>query len=384
MEKFWWEIFIWFFLAFVSSVAAFITNISSSLIELLVGIIAGNTVKPEITEWINFLAIFGAVTLTFLAGAELESEVVKRYWKESIFLGLAGFFAPFIFVSIITYFFLNWNLKQALISGIALSTTSVAVVYAVMVESGLNETNLGKVILAACFVNDLGTVIALGLIFTKFNFWFYFFSILMIVLTPIIPFISNYFFKWVKNHPSEPEVKFIFVIIALFGFLAVKGHLEAVLPAYIIGAVLANQFMKNKELVRRMRATAISILTPFYFLKAGSLVDLKVVISSVILVVIFFFSKIIAKFLGIFPLGYLFKFNLRINTYTTLMMSTGLTFGTISALFGLQNGIINREQYSVLVVSVILTALIPTIIANSFFKPIYKHEKALRRFKIRR
>ncbi len=267
---------------------------------------------------------------------------------------------------------------------LALSTTSVAVVYALMVESGLNETNLGKVILAACFVNDLGTVIALGLIFTKFDFWFYLFSILMIVLTPIIPFISNYFFKWVKNHPSEPEVKFTFVIIALFGFFAVKGYLEAVLPAYIIGAVLANQFMKNKELVRRMRATAVSILTPFYFLKAGSLVDLKVVISSVILVVIFFFSKIVAKFLGIFPLGYLFKFNLRVNAYTTLMMSTGLTFGTISALFGLQNGIINREQYSVLVVCVILTALIPTIIANSFFKPIYKHERALRRFKIRR
>jgi len=148
--------------------------------------------------------------------------------------------------------------------------------------------------------------------------------------------ISSAFFKWVKNHPSEPEVKFIFFIVSLLGLLAVKGHLEA---------VLANQFMKNKELVRRMRATTISILTPFYFLKAGSLVDLK---------------KVIAKFLGIFPLGYLFRFTPRINAYTTLMMSTGLTFGTISAL------------------------IIPTMIANSFFNPIYKHEKALRRFKIKR
>lgn len=158
---------------------------------------------------------------------------------------------------------------------------------------------------------------------------------------------------------------------SIFGFLAVRGNLEAVLPAYIIGAVLANQFIKNKELVRRMRATAVSILTPFYFLKAGSLVDLKVVVSSIMLVIIFFFSKIVAKFLGIFPLGYLFKFKPRINAYNTLMMSTGLTFGTISALFGLQ-------------ISVILTAIIPTMIANSFFKPVYKHEKALRRFKIRK
>ena len=375
MEKLWWEIFIWLALAFISSVSAFITNISASLIELIVGIIAGNTIKPPITDWVSFLATFGAVILTFLAGAELESEVVRRYWKESIFIGFMGFLAPFILVSLISYFLLNWNLKQALISGIALSTTSVAVVYAVMIESGLNETNLGKVILAACFVNDLGTVIALGLIFTKFNLWFYISSILMIILIAITPFISSAFFKWVKNHPSEPEVKFIFFIVSLLGLLAVKGHLEA---------VLANQFMKNKELVRRMRATTISILTPFYFLKAGSLVDLKIVISSIILVITFSLSKVIAKFLGIFPLGYLFRFTPRINAYTTLMMSTGLTFGTISALFGLQNGIINKEQYSILVVSVILTAIIPTMIANSFFKPIYKHEKALRRFKIRR
>ena len=336
MEKLWWEIFIWLALVFISSVSAFITNISASLVELIVGIIAGNTIKPPITDWVSFLATFGAVILTFLAGAELESKVVRRYWKESIFIGFMGFLAPFILVSLISYFLLNWNLKQALISGIALSTTSVAVVYAVMIESGLNETNLGKVILAACFVNDLGTVIALGLIFTKFNLWFYISSILMIILIAITPFISSAFFKWVKNHPSEPEVKFIFFIVSLLGLLAVKGHLEA---------VLANQFMKNKELVRRMRATTISILTPFYFLKAGSLVDLK---------------KVIAKFLGIFPLGYLFRFTPRINTYTTLIMNTGLTFGTISAL------------------------IIPTMIANSFFNPIYKHEKALRRFKIRR
>ncbi|MFZ8846798.1 MAG: cation:proton antiporter [Candidatus Hydrothermia bacterium] len=173
MEKLWWEIFIWLALVFISSVSAFITNISASLVELIVGIIAGNTIKPPITDWVSFLATFGAVILTFLAGAELESEVVRRYWKESIFIGFMGFLAPFILVSLISYFLLNWNLKQALISGIALSTTSVAVVYAVMIESGLNETNLGKVILAACFVNDLGTVIALGLIFTKFNLWFY-------------------------------------------------------------------------------------------------------------------------------------------------------------------------------------------------------------------
>jgi Kef-type K+ transport system membrane component KefB len=149
----------------------------------------------------------------------------------------------------------------------------------------------------------------------------------------------------------------------------VRGGSEGVLPAYLVGMVLADTFLANTELIRRMRATTFALLTPFYFLKAGSLVDLKAVFASVGLVVLFFLSKSIAKFFGLYPVGLAFRFTRKINLYTTLMMSTGLTFGTISALYGLTHGIIKREQYSILVVVVILTAIIPTLIAQTFFEP---------------
>jgi Kef-type K+ transport system membrane component KefB len=55
--------------------------------------------------------------------------------------------------------------------------------------------------------------------------------------------------------------------------------------------------------------------------------------------------------------------------YTTLLMATGLTFGTISALFGLQNKIIDEKQYTILVTVVILSAFVPTLIAQKFFQP---------------
>jgi Kef-type K+ transport system membrane component KefB len=133
--------------------------------------------------------------------------------------------------------------------------------------------------------------------------------------------------------------------------------------------VLADTFLGNRELIRRMRATTFALLTPFYFLKAGSLVDLNAVAAGFGLVVVFFLSKSLAKFFGLYPAGVFFRFTTKINLYTTLMMSTGLTFGTISALYGLTHGIIGREQYSVLVVVVILTAIIPTLIAQTFFEP---------------
>jgi Kef-type K+ transport system membrane component KefB len=307
--------------------------------------------------------------------------VIKKYWKESLILGLIGFFAPFIGAWLIAQFILGWELKQAQLAGIALSTTSVAVVYAVMVETGLNEKPLGKIILAACFVNDLGTVIALGLLFTKINITLIIFTVATILAIIILPKFSEIYFRVVKNHPSEPEVKFIFLTLSLFGLFAVKSGSEAVLPAYLIGAALANLFLENRKLVKRMRATTIAILTPFYFLKAGSLVNLQAILTQIGALTVLFFAKVISKFVGLYPAGVAFRFRTKVNLYNAMLMSTGLTFGTISALYGLEHNIIDQNQYSLLVTAVILSAIIPTYIAQKFFYP--KDEEASN-FKIER
>ena len=369
MEQLWWDASLWIALALISSLISLRIGISVALVELIVGIIAGNTFRPQISQWINFLASFGAVVLTFLAGAELESRTLKRFWKESLVLGVIGFLAPFALAWLAAQFLLGWDLRGAQIAGIAMSTTSVAVVYAVMVETGLNEMPIGKLILAACFVDDLGTVIALGLLFTSFGPWFWIFVVLTALALFLLPKITPYYLKRVNAHSSEPEVKYIFLVLLVLAYLAVRGGSEGVLPAYLVGMVLADTFLGNKELIRRMRATTFALLTPFYFLKAGSLVDLHAVAAGFGLVVVFFLAKSLAKFFGPYPAGVFFRFTTKINLYTTLMMSTGLTFGTISALYGLTHEIINREQYSILVVVVILTAIIPTLIAQVFFEP---------------
>ena len=377
MEELWWEASVWISLALVSSLISLKIGISVALVELIIGILAGNTIHPHLSEWVNFLASFGAIVLTFLAGAELESRTLKRFWKESVVLGLIGFFAPFGLAWWVAQFFLGWGFRAAQIAGIALSTTSVAVVYAAMVETGLNEPPIGKLILAACFVDDLGTVIALGLLFTSFGTWFWIFLVLTALALSLLPKITPHYLKQVNAHSSEPEVKYIYLILLALAYLAVRGGSEGVLPAYLVGMVLADTFLGNKELIRRMRATTFALLTPFYFLKAGSLVDLKAVLTGFGLVIVFFLAKSLSKFLGLYPVGALFRFTTKINLYTTLMMSTGLTFGTISPLYGFTHGIINTEQYSILVVVVILTAIIPTLLAQSFFEPKGREREAL-------
>jgi len=360
---------LWFLLVFISSLISYRLGISIALIELIIGIIIGNTTDLEITEWVNFLAVFGATMLTFLAGAELEADIIKKFWKASLILGFLSFLTPFLICMGVGYFLLDFSLKAAFITGLALSTTSVAVVYVIVLENGLNTKPIGKLILAVCFVTDVATVVTLGLLFTNFSIWFWLFIGITTVAMVILPKITPLYFKQLDPHISEPEVKYIYFVLAYLSYFAVKGESEVVLPAYLIGMVLANVCADNKDIIRRIRSTTFTFLTPFYFIKAGSLVDIGVLGKPlcVAIIIMFFFLKVIAKFIGIYPVGIFFKFMTKPNIYINLLMSTGLTFGSISALYGYAHGIIDKDHYSMLVLVIILTAIIPTIIAQKYF-----------------
>ena len=273
MNNVWFQSALWMALALLAATASLYITISAALFEIVVGAIAGNTIGLPLTDWINYIAGVGAVVLTFLAGTDIDPHVVKRNFASSVTIGLMGFFAPYLGCLLLAHYGLGWPWPQAQIGGIALSTTSVAVVYAVMVETGYNQTELGKIILAACFINDIGTVLALGLIFANYNVYLLLFAIVTVAAIAVLPFIVRPLFAWLGGRSSEPEIKFIFLVLFALGGLANLGKSEAVLPAYLVGMALAPFFLANRELQLRMRAICFAFLTPFYFLKAGSLIE---------------------------------------------------------------------------------------------------------------
>jgi Kef-type K+ transport system membrane component KefB len=344
-------------------------TISAALFEIVVGAVAGNTIGLPLTPWINYIASFGAILLTFLAGTDIDPHVVKRNLASSVTIGLIGFFAPYLGCLLLARYGLGWPWPQAQIGGIALSTTSVAVVYAVMVETGFNRIELGKIILAACFINDIGTVLALGLVFANYNLYLLLFAVVTIVVVAALPWIVPWLFARIGKRASEPEIKFLFLVLFGLGGLANWGQSEAVLPAYLVGMALAPFFIGQRELQLRMRAICFAFLTPFYFLKAGSLIEAPALIAGAGLIAVFLAMKMVTKFVGILPLTRYFQFNKREGMYTTLMMSTGLTFGSISALYGLTNHIIDQGQYTILLTAVIGSAVVPTLIAQIWFQP---------------
>jgi len=365
-----------------------------ALIEILVGVIAGNVAVGleggtlhiglagtgvggghlhhilQSTEWTNFLALLGSGVLTFLAGAEIDPISLKANWRASVLIGVLSFAIPFAVVWLFAQFVFGWSLHQAQIAGIALSTTSVAIVYAVMIEGGFSDTAMGKMILAACFITDFGTVLALGTLFANYNLWLLLFVIATLIVLWFMPrWTQSIITRLGATQVSEPEVKFIFFVLFFLGGLATTAKSEAVLPAYLIGLVVAGVFLRDKTLVHRMRSIAFAVFTPFYFIKAGLYVSLPALWTGLLIIGAFLIIKMLTKTVGVFPLARMHYMKVREASYTTLLMATGLTFGTISALFGLQNHIIDQMQYTILVSTVILSAFVPTLFAQKFFQP---------------
>ena len=384
---------LWFGLALIASLVSVWFRGSTALTEIIIGIVAQLTIGAIVGSgalgtndiwvkflsgagvlgaddiWVKFLSGAGAILLTFLAGAELDPAIFKLKWKEAATVGLASFILPFLGSAASAHFFLGWGVMPSWIAGIAMSTTSAAIVYAVTLEFGFNKTDYGKTILLACFVTDLMSVVGLGLIFTRFTVKTLIFLGVGAVVLFVLPWLTPRLFKLYGGRLSEFETKFLFFCLLGMGALADRADSEAVLPAYLIGMVLAGTVGKDHALIRRLRTLTFGLLTPFYFILVGTFVSIPALIAAPAPFIFFLIVKMATKFAGVLPATKLFGSPNKEAMYTTLLMSTGLTFGTIASLFGRSHGIIDSSQYSTLVAAIIGTAIIPTIVANTLFLP---------------
>ena len=363
-------------LIFVSSLLSLKLGLSVAIIEILLGAIGGYFgLKPE--EWMTYLAGFGGILLTYLAGTEIDTRLMREKFKESMLIGGFSFLVPFLGIFLYTYFVAGWSLQAALIAGVALSTTSLAVVYSVLVETGLSSTEIGKLLMTATFVTDMGTALALSIIFVKPTIYtLVFISVSLNVIYFADKFSHKVFSsKTLKNKVIEPEIKYVFLLLIAFMYFAQLGDGHAVLPAFLLGLLMSRHLGEtsgNKAVRDRLRTVAYAIITPIFFIVGGLKISVPMIITAGGLFVILFLLKMTTKFIGVYFLAR--KYIRDGSTYTTLLMSTGLTFGTISSVFGLNAGYINQVQYSVLVGVVIASAVIPTFIAQKWFMPVEEED----------
>ncbi len=355
-------------LILLASMASVEMGLSVALIEIAFGVVAGNLLGLHTAPWLDFLASFAGIVLTFLAGAEVDVALMRQKLKESLVIGGLSFAAPFFGAWAFCQSVLGWPLQTAQLTGVALSTTSLAVVYAVLVETGLTAHPTGKLLMAATFVTDFGTAAALSLLFIRPTVWLLAFVAVSVAIIAVMPRLHRWFFTRYGRRVIEPEIKGAFAAILVLMYFAELAQSHAVLPAFILGLAVSRVFEQHREEQRRFRVVAFAFLTPFFFLKGGLNVSLRLVWANLGLLALLFGVKQVTKLLGVYPpsIRYLPP---RDAMFTTLLMSTGLTFGTISSLYGLRSGIFDQAQFSVVVTVVVLSAIVPTFIAQRWFDP---------------
>jgi Kef-type K+ transport system membrane component KefB len=133
--------------------------------------------------------------------------------------------------------------------------------------------------------------------------------------------------------------------------------------------------VKHRQEQDRMRVVAFAFLTPFFFLKGGMNVSTSALWANLGILALLFVGKMVPKLAGVFPLAR--RYTAPHAVFTTLLMSTGLTFGTITSLYGLSAHIIDRTQFSILIAVVVLSAIVPTAIAQRFYSPAAEEQRDL-------
>lgn len=342
-------------------------GLSVALIELFLGVVVGNVFDLAVPTWLAFLGSFAGMLLTFQAGAEVDVPQFKREWRASLSIGLVSFFAPFVVVGLVSYYALGWNRQEAEIGGLALSTTSLAVVYAVLVETGLNRELVGKRLMSATFVTDIATVTGLTILFVTPTLWVILFAGVSIVLIVGLPKVAPWFFGRYGNRVIEPEIKLVFASLFLLMWLGDKANSQAALPAFILGLTMSTHYVQHRTEQERMRVVAFAFLTPFFFLKGGMSVSAVALWANLGILAVLFAAKMGPKIGAVYPLAR--RYTAPHAAFTTLLMSTGLTFGTITSLYGLNSGIIDSTKFSLLIAVVVLSAIVPTAIAQRYFDP---------------
>ncbi len=358
-------------LIFAASVLSLRLGVSVAIFEMLLGLAAGAAgLKPE--PWMTYVAGFGGIVLTFLAGAEVDYKLLKDNFRSAGILSFFSFLAPFAAGYLFCRYAAHWPLKASLVAAVALSETSLAVVYSVLTETGLSRTRTGKVLMACTFLTNTLTALALSAAFLRPNLY----TLLFLAVSGGFLAFAGRFSLGVLRHPAlagkviEPEIKYIFFVLLAFVYLAALGSSQAMLPAFLFGLVMARHFKKGRATApvkARLRTVSYAFITPFFFLVAGMKVSPGALLGSFALFAGLFAAKQLAKLAGVYFLaGRYFPEN---RGYFTLLMSTGLTFGLMAALFGLEGGFLDGAQYSVLTSVLMASAVIPTFIAQKWFPP---------------
>ncbi len=358
---------VFFSIAVFASAISVRLGVTTALVELVLGVLFGNLLHLNTTDWLDFMARFGAVLLTFIAGLEVSPKFLKRQWKASLTLGTLSFLGPLILVTVLVLLILGWGYEAAIIAGISLSTASIAIIYSQLVDRGISKGSLGRLVMSSAFTTDLFAVLALSIVFIRPTAWLLLFIAVSLLMWIYLPRLAQWFSGRFGKRTLEIEVKLIFLCLLILMQVATLANGRAVLSAFLLGSVMSSYYVRHADELNKLRTVAFSFVTPIFFIKTGILVSLGAVWLQLPTLVVLVAAQIVAKLMFTYPAA--MRIDKNRAAITSLMLAPGLSIGLVAAVYGLSNNIIDDGQFSVLVSTIIVSAIIPTAILEKKLLP---------------
>ncbi len=336
---------------------------SSAIAEILAGVALGFFMADiKSLNWVEFLGNLGLLGLMFLAGFEVDIHRLRRTWRQSVGIGLASLTVPMAGVFVVCFTVIGLGWQGAGLVAIGLSTTSLALVYHALRERGDLTSDFGQIVLGAATVVDVISMILLAMLLGNTGWGT---AIFLLVLLPAIfglPRVGTWIFRRYSGSIVEFELRFLMVILIAMGFMAEHvGGIHPAIVAFAIGLVMSEVVEEHGAVEEKLRAIVFSLLAPVFFLHAGMQIDLTLMTGELVLqFVVLFVAAVGLKFAGTALaartlLGHS-------STFVGLLFNYRLAFGIVTATVGLEAGLITTQHYSVILLIIVSSALLPAIL----------------------
>mgnify|MGYP000067787038 CR=1 FL=1 len=337
-------------------------GISSAIAEIVAGI-ALAWFYPGIAglDWLNFLGNLGLLGLMFMAGFEVDIHRLQNTWRASTGIGIVSLCMPMTGVFLVCRYLIGLEFEPAALMAIGLSTTSLALVYHALKERGVLEDDFGQIVLGAATVVDILSMILLTALLGDIG-WST--GIFLLVLIPTIfglPRIGGWIFRRYKGSIVEFEMRFLMVLLISMGFMAEHiGGIHPAVIAFILGLIMAEVVEEHAEVEEKMKGVVFSLFAPVFFLQSGARLD----VGLITLDLLWIFALLAVTALGLKFAGTALATKWLVGhsgRFVGLLFNYRLSFGIVAATVGLKAGIIDKAQYSIILLVVICGAILPAI-----------------------
>jgi CPA2 family monovalent cation:H+ antiporter-2 len=349
-------------IAFISPIVADRIRVPAVVLEILLGMVFGVSFLNVIqsSEWLTFLSLFGLIFLMFLAGLEIEADVVLKS-------GQLGRIVAFFVISISLCALIVTAIGLDLFYAIILTNVAVGVVVSVLREIGLEKDEFGQINMVTALVTDFSTMFLLSIYFlTGFlQIGFAFLIVVTFFLAYrlgkfVIWYFPEFISKWFSDEPSEIGVRGSLAIMILFVGLSSLLGVEAILGAFLAGVLLSLTFRGGKKLYDKLYGMGFGFFIPIFFIKTGSELNVFQALGNLEFVLLLLVISFVVKITP--SLIFAPSFGLRKAFSMGFLQSTKLSLTVAGVAIGLAAGIITEFEATALVTFTIISCLLsPTV-----------------------